>query len=371
MGRRGKKGSKAYWILALGVGLLTLTPARATIIQSGPTPQADLLLEAEAHAAGAKHACVVGLARPASASAWATVATGVYLGTSNDGRRGLVLSVAHPFQHLPAKVPHGSLSVLFSPQNADAPGLVPVARVHVHPQAGCAPDLAILEFDASRHQARLAQAGILPAVLEEGPASTVPLMEAEIAGFGRLGRNARPTLGEAGRIHGGHTRVTYGRCLGHWGFHHWSPLAEEAFEAALSQGRMGNRYPFLTDAPATHGFLPGSCRPIPLGSHLKLALFAPGDQGGPLIFPTASGPKVAGIASRTRFRHLELPKTHSRFFEVLRFDFQLFAVQSWEPVMDHLGWIREVQAGPGEVELLEVDSAQRTDDLMNYRHQFP
>jgi hypothetical protein len=71
-------------------------------------------------------------------------------------------------------------------------------------------------------------------------------------------------------------------------------------------------------------------------SHEQQAMAAPGDSGGPLIFQS-KGDKVAGIYSRIKIDLCTLPGGDGRLAQML--------LMTFEPVKDHLPWIRAVQAG--------------------------
>ena len=62
-------------------------------------------------------------------------------------------------------------------------------------------DLAIVEFDADSYRAQLAAAKIHPARLYDGTGYTLPLREAEIAGFGAFGFSPGPDLTETLQVH--------------------------------------------------------------------------------------------------------------------------------------------------------------------------
>jgi hypothetical protein len=337
-----------------------------------------------AHLAGAKHRAVVALeyqwefresGRPPRSMRGC--GTGVYMGTSADGKRGLILTAAHLFHADPDVEPRlvpGKIMAVFGPDlSASSAMKISVLKVVIHPdfkyldsipkakgQRKVVNDLAILEFDAAEHGAGLTKAGFLSAGLYEGSGtkSGRPL-EAEIVGFGQSGNHDGPVLASPGKIHAGNTYVTQGDWLGRPAFTHLSFLADGSRQAILDR-RKGmldaNTFQFaLQEAdtalyrPSATGADPGEAKPLVVQkSHKNQAVTAMGDSGGPLFFNASGGRglQVAGICSTMETLFLsERPCTTETKGSV---GSRFCLLELWEPVAAHLEWIRKIQAGGEE-----------------------
>jgi hypothetical protein len=280
----------------------------------------------------------------------------VFIGYSADGERGQVLTSAHLFEPAPGGPPETleAVTLNFGPRMAPQALRIPLTRVVIHPgykhfqdrssvdQAGfslpvpmLAHDLAILEFKAAPFQAGLGRRGVRPAALDQGTGFRTPLLQAAIAGFGRFGTSANPKLAAQQTLYGGNTRVSYGAWRGTQAFMHWSQLSEAGLAARRAADPDGNRWQCELADTRKVCFNPGDRGPVPVLSDKAQAFGCDGDQGGPLFFNTAKGPVLAGIQSIDLVEALALPGGgHAAFLQ-----------QRWEPVLDHLEWIKEVQAG--------------------------
>jgi hypothetical protein len=286
-----------------------------------------------------------------------SIATGVYLGESSDGARGLVLTAAHPFlddpdggtnrpQRLRLFFHQGS-----SPAKAGTFIQVAARRAVIHPDcryhrydkpyAGTTltteksmidRDLAIVEFDAPSSRDRLAKARVQPVDLYDGTGYRRPLLEAEIVGFGLFGFSSSPALADRFKPYAGRTRVTYGEWRGSRGFLHWSPPRVGA--PRMDPDPRVNTLQFALVEEPTHALNPFDKSPIAIHSHPEQALFAHGDSGGPLLFQSQGKLRVAGISSGFYGEFLFLGSA-----------LRPFHLQIWEPVKDSLEWIRAVVDG--------------------------
>ncbi len=324
------------WVQMLTLGLGGLAPAHAIIIQAGADPEATAALQARAHKMGARHTCVVGILCTDTHEAQ-TTATGVYLGLSDDGKKGLVLTAGHTGDKLPK--PLKEIVISFGPamRSEEAINIFANRKV-VHPAdphaPGASKDLAILEFDAAIGGEALEKMGVKPAVLYQGTGYRKPLLEGEIAGFGLFGTHASPVSHRLFTIHGGKTRVTFEEWMGRTGFLHMSRVSDQLVKSGAAKGGHPNRLQFaMTHEESEVRHLDGA-RPLRFRSHPDQALITEGDSGGPLFFNTKEGLKVAGIASRVGIEPLAWSGGED-----------LFIHQFWEPVMDAVKWIAAVKAG--------------------------
>jgi len=345
----------------LVLGLALLPPAQAVVIRGGATAEEDRALEARSHQAGVRLTSMVGITVPCAESPLPALGTGVYLGTSADGRRGLVLTAAHLFADLGegAGLAVGTVvhvGPALDPFAAGVSTQLQVTRVRVHPRfkfhqdftsrdAEGRPrptvmntcDLALLEFDAAAYGAILLKAGVTAAALYDGTGFTKPLLEAEVAGFGAFGTRTSPTVHNAFKVHAGNTRVSHGTWRGRTGFLHLSPLSASGLAALSSADPRANVYQFEWVGTPLRAFSPADRSPLRVQSHPNQALPASGDSGGPLFFNTKTGLKVAGIYSQ----YLAEPLLMDGLVDACK----PFVLQVWEPVMEHLPWIQEVRGG--------------------------
>ncbi|NTV74077.1 MAG: hypothetical protein HGA66_07705, partial [Holophaga sp.] len=344
------------------LGLVLRVPAGATVIQGGASATDNARLEAEAHQAGARHTCVVGLMVQSTGMGMPALGTGVYLGMSADGRRGLILTSAHLFaDEGESPIRPRKSTVHFGPAMM-VPGASRVAatKVHLHPefayfqdltsrnQDGPLPltnnrhDLAIVEFDAAAGKDQLMASKVTPAALYDGTGYLKPLLKSGVAGFGVFGTSTSPTVRNLFKVHAGNTRVTYGTWRGRSAFIHLSPLSAQGRAALSSTAPDTNVWQFEPPRPGLKAFPPGLTTAMDVRANANQTLVADGDSGGPLFFETKDGLKVAGIFSfylceALRVAGQEEPRT--------------FAVELWEPVKEHLDWIRGVMGlAPGAKE---------------------
>ena len=349
-------------ITATALGLAALVPARAVVIPAGADAADDARREKASHDMGAKHTCVVGIEATPRGSLMPALGTGVYIGTSADGTRGLVLTAAHLFVDPPEPGKSDQLECVilnFGPRMAlmapPSSSRIQVQRVVVHPdfryyqdlssKNNGAPfpfpmsvnDLALLEFDAAASQDALAKLDVRPAVLYDGAKYQAPFLEALIVGFGRFATSTSPTMMATGTVHQGHTLVTHGTRRGRTAFMHWSPMSK-ASEAAVSSGSpMANLKQYTLQLEEKSMYDPLMRTILPIKSHRMQALCAEGDSGIPLFFNTKGGVlKVAGIYSQFVGEYLLDPVSDT---------YHPHSAQYWEPVMGHSGWIHGVRNG--------------------------
>ena len=373
--------------LRRGLGLLqgllltfgSMMPVQATIIQAGKDAKEDAHLEAMSHEAGKKHRNVVGIEMGTLGQSSYGIGTGVYIGLSADGKKGLILTAAHLIQGDPKQAASSHLpavSLYFRPeidlsetQGARSTG-IPVQRAVLHPSYTyfddfsnkdakgepvahrmASHDLAILEFDALEQKRLLAWMEVTPAELYEGAGYTKPLLEGEIVGFGRFGTSNGPTLTIGGRIHAGKTRVTFDDWRGRTGFLHWSPLSEKGREANASSKSDANVYQFDRNNEETQVFSPLTKKGYRVLSHKNQALCASGDIGCPLFLNTSTGLKVAGLYSQLIVGESLLGLQNGKL--------RLFILQIFEPVKQSLPWIQAVrEGGDGGGQVIKFKSAQ-------------
>jgi hypothetical protein len=349
-------------VLGWALGLAALTPARAIVIQAGSDAAQDEALEAASCKAGAKLKGVVGLQVLRSKSGEASAATGVYIGTSADGRRGLILTAAHPFQRGPELGPQHPVEkvvIHFGPMINPEPlpgGLhVPVQRILLHPEFkyyndyiyfddGDEPeavpmighDLAILEFDAAAFLGPLDKAGVTAIPIYEGTGyREKPLLEAQIVGFGWFGTSTSLKLERTPIVHSGHTWVTHGEYRGSTGFMHWSPMTETGYALSTTKEPDANISQFVEPKAPVKALHPVHDTPLPMRHHPQQAMGAKGDSGGPLLFQSKGSLRVAGIYSSTSTDLLNLGDD----------TFAPFLLQFWESVPDHAAWVNGVREG--------------------------
>jgi hypothetical protein len=353
--------------------LVAPVAAQATIIQAGASAEEDIRLEQEAHLAGAKFPCVTAIYMLGTKD-WppVTSGTGVFIGSSQDGKKGLILTAAHIFNHSPKEaraLGYQRMAMTFGPDLTSFRA-VNAERVFLHPdftavalpyfkstesetaQVTLGHDVAIIQFDLATHAKALKDLGITPAVLCEGGEHLgQPSLEAKTAGFGVFGTNQGSLVPQNVRIHAGDTLVSYGNLRGNNLFMNWSPMSQEASDLldakAMAPGLL-NRFATLDGkVEVREGF---TAKPQLLQTHKHHATGASGDSGGPLFIHTPQGPRVAGIYTR------------NEHCEVVRVDDgkKLWAMASlWEPVVDHLSWIQDIRHGLEEKALvLEPGNSQ-------------
>jgi hypothetical protein len=349
-------------ITATALGLAALVPARAVVIPAGADAADDARREKASHDMGAKQTCVVGIEATPWGSPMLALGTGVYIGTSADGTKGLVLSAAHLFvdPSAPGKsdrlqgviLNFGPRMALMAPPSSSR---IQVHRVVVHPDfrhyqdlssrnngapfpmAMSVNDLALLEFDAAASQEALTKLGVQPAVLYDGARYQAPFLEALIVGFGRFATSTSPTTMGTGVVHQGHTLVTHATRRGRTAFMHWSPMSKAAEAAAISGAPTANLKQFTLQLEEKSLHDPLMRTLLPIKSHRMQALCAEGDSGSPLFFNTKGGVlKVAGIYSQFVGEYLLDPVSDT---------YHPHSAQYWEPVMGHAGWIHGVRNG--------------------------
>ena len=353
-------------VLATAAAVLAPVPGHAVVIKAGSSPEEDARLEAESHEAGKKQKSVVGIltgfvGEPANGF------SGVYLGLAKDGRTGLVLTCGHGFPDVKGRATpqEGEQWVItFGPRRTQrhSDGAIRVlgTRVTLHPayakpgvdwkvcegircgilRGYSVNDLAILEFNAERVKEGLERAGVEPAlVFEDSSGFSGSLMEGQFFGFGTFGTQTSPGLeNPEGRIHSGHTYVSYQSHRGRTAFISWNPQASGDAPPSLLSGDQRNGLSFSLVDTETEFLNPGDAKGTKVRSHPDQALHSPGDSGGPLFFKTDDGLRLAGIITSSTMEELVEPKTKTQ----ARFHCQFF-----EPVMPNLKWIRAIQEGDG------------------------
>ena len=340
-----------FW---LGMVFSGAVPAHATIHQAGANAEADALLEKAAHAAGAKHPAVVGLYMLGNDS-WPPLGTGsgVYIGTTRDGKKGLILTAAHLFPYDPERpsvLPCRSIMLAFGPDLPSSYAL-PAARVLLHPgftqvhpggpATECSNDMAILEFDLAPKAEGLTAREVTPATLCDGSEDLSNVsMEAEMVGFGAFGTTKNLNFPRNVRVHSGQTLVTYCKYYGNNLLMNWAPMSDEALEEYSTGDRdpkLLNRFKSTSSRLGVR--LSPEAKPYIIQTHPHHSVPAQGDSGGPLFIRTPAGAaKVAGISSRTENFLLSLSGGGSSA------PMRIIA-SIWEPVVDHLAWIERVRDG--------------------------
>jgi hypothetical protein len=323
--------------------------------------------EQRSHEAGRQYRYVVGIQRTSLEPRRSFTGTGVYLGLGRDGRTGFVLTAAHVLlDGIPPDAKGAQqVTLTFGPRNG--PGSqadtlqVAAVRALIHPRletyqdhsrkAGTDTshprtlrrnDLAILEFDALDSLERMDQLGIRGAALYDGTGyrRKAPL-EGQIVGYGRFGTSRGKKLDLCqGRVHSGHTYVSFGSWRGRTGFLQWSPSTLEGILNADSPETLANRYQFaMVPEETTYATTLADVPTVQVRSHRDQADFTQGDSGGPLLFNTREGLKVAGLIVTANPEHLVRLATG---------EIELFFLRFFEPVKENLAWIRAVLEGkPG------------------------
>jgi hypothetical protein len=352
--------------LMMAVCLAIQVPAHATILLGGATPEETALLEEKAHQAGARHTNVVGLTLEFHDGDLGMIsyATGVYIGLTDDGQTGLVLSAGHAFdQNVRPKGLRSpkrawvSLGPKILGKGEAGSVMIPAVRVELHPEfrwssdsahAWTTNDLALVAFDASIHREALRAHGIAPAKLRADHESKPPLIEAELVGFGRLGTHACRTLTSPRRVHSGHTWVTPGIVTGRTVLLHRSPVF------TVGEGKDTVHFGFDRIEAGLTIKDPETGLETQLRSHQDQALGAPGDSGGPLFFNTSEGLEVAGIYSGCMIQSVEVVGT---------LEDEFVNTQVWEPVARHLSWIQSCRQALPESPLNEQEGAPKSKDV--------
>ena len=131
---------------------------------------------------------------------------------------------------------------------------------------------------------------------------------------------------------------------------HWTVMDEAAKGLWASSDPLDNVYQFrgIPEARSYLSFLDSQV--ITVQSHERQALGADGDSGAPLFVLSKDGqPELAGVFC-THFRDAQ--------FSFATRDIEYLNMQMFEPLKDHLAWIREVLAGRrGSSPVLEVKAA--------------
>lgn len=353
--------------------LVAPVSAQATIIQAGASLEEDTRLEQDAHLAGAKLPGVTAIYMLGGRD-WPpiTSGTGVYIGASRDGRKGLILTAAHIFNASPKEargLAYQRIALSFGPDLTSFQA-VNAERVFLHPdftslvpahfkgteaemaQLTFGHDVAIIQFDMGSYAKVMKDQRVGPAALCEGVDHlTHASLEAITAGFGVFGTNKGNVFPQNVRIHAGDTLVSYGNLRGNNLFMNWSPMSQDASDLldakAMFPGLL-NRFATLDAKVEVREVF--DLKPQLLQTHKNHAVGAAGDSGGPLFINTPEGPRVAGIYTR------------NEHCQVLRVDNgkKLWALASlWESVVDYLPWIQEIRNGLEErAQVLEPGRSQ-------------
>jgi len=349
--RHGWALAAALESLCLGFG--AAVPAQAIVVQAGADAEADLARAEAARKAGAAHPSLMRIQFLSGAEGQAPIhASGVYLGTSEDGQTGYLLTAGHIFNFDPAGAREPAFLQALGQAGPVAPkdGGIPLGRILVHPGyrplkdllAGAAGpvvnDIAVITFPVGKEAAALMASGLRPARLagatdHRGAAS----LEAEVAGFGLAGTSASD-LEPADAVRGGRTLVHPVHFLAGEILVNLAPAVftlEETGKAAQEGASLLHcfkpapepiRAVWEGDEVNTHW----------IQTHAEHVLPAPGDSGGPLFMETKEGPRVLGITSTVT--HLSLrPEGAEEPMDCLA---SLFV-----PVGGHLDWIQAVRDG--------------------------
>jgi hypothetical protein len=376
--------------------LLAPAVAQATIVQAGASPEEDTRREEESHLAGAKFPCVTAIYMLGTRD-WppVTSGTGTFIGTSRDGKKGLVLTAAHIFHYRPEEGrAHGyqRIAVSFGP-DLKSFRAVDAERVFLHPDfslvvpghfrgsegevAALTPgnDVAIVQFDLEHHAKALAELGVTAAILgEDRECWSHPGLEAKTVGFGVFGTTSGRVDDQNVRVHAGDTLVSHGELRGKNLFMNWSPMSQEAsdlLDAKTMAPGLLNRFATLDSRVEVRER--GDAKPRRMETHKDQVAPAEGDSGGPLFIDTREGPRVVGLFTR------------SEHCQVLRGDNgkKLWSMAAlWEPVVDHLPWIRGIRdglegkaqvlvPGSGHWECEGMASPGPTGDATNFEAQVP
>jgi hypothetical protein len=284
--------------------------------------------------------------------------TGIYLGTSADGRTGHVLTAAHIF-HDPEVggfegVAGMRAEICFGPDRNRSGALrVAVREVFLHPDYSvtsrpeekgaissvtCRNDQLILAFDAAPCREALAAAGIQPAALFT---AELPLdfTEALIVGFGQYGTVGGGQLHSLGRVHAGPTLVTLDEDRGFPVLLNGSLLdpkilAKVADPSSRKDGcRPIHCIPIKQPTWVVHS---DGHKPMELRSHPRQSFHAAGDSGGPLLLKDEDGWKVVATTSMSHYFITSAPLTT---------DPRMGVFQIWHPVQPALAWIQAVKEG--------------------------
>jgi hypothetical protein len=134
--------------------------------------------------------------------------------------------------------------------------------------------------------------------------------------------------------------VTHTTFAGSTGFFHFGLHAGKP----LPPGPSVNQATFKTLEGVATFQNPYELTDVRLSSHDNQAMGAHGDSGGPLRFQTKKGLAVAGLYAMSIKTPLRNPATQA---------FEWAVVDYFEPLMDKLTWIRNVQQGiPGTTGIL-------------------
>jgi hypothetical protein len=343
------------------LALLAAAPAGAVIGPPGAGFGAISRWEAAAHEEGARLTFVTGIEVDCGDGRNVATFSGVFLGC-DAANRGYVLTAAHGYNRGEAVAGPGldrRVTLTFGPRLGVAGRIeIPAARVHLHPGYRfradsdsdlLAPsafprgrvslnDLAIFEFAAGTWRDALDRAGIRPATLfdGEGPSG---FADARIAGFGLFGTVGQGPGRAGDRVHAGHSRVALVQDPSGPTFQHRALVRAAPAGPALAQlagDDLNHRNDYLNLAETTWIERPNDRQILALESHPQQAYIAGGDSGGPLLLEHQGAWKLAGIATGEAVEPAPaLPDGQSC----------LLAIQTWEPVMGNLDWIRAVVAG--------------------------
>ena len=331
-------------------------PAGAVSIRPGASVEETLQLEDESYREGKKLKGVGSLVWTDWGIGVAGSGTVTYLGPTQDGRSGLLLTAAAVAIGEPGKHPSGrKYDIRFGHRvGEDADYLsLPVTRIIVHPDYGWTPkhpimlpdgkivpfhqlhhDLALVEFDLAACGKLLQKRGIKPLSLfdDEGHRNPEP-REAQIAGFGHFGLADGGQWEAQHKIHLGSSWVTYGSWYDLPGFRIWAPLKERKAGAA----DWGKEFQIDFESKESGFSADDDQAPVKFLIHPRQAFPTTGDGGAPLLFRASDGElKVAGVFCHVISQFMVSQAT-GQVVEVLN--------QFFEAVPDHLDWVRSVMAG--------------------------
>ena len=350
------------------------------IFPACPTPASAKALLAQAHERGRQCKSVVGLCIAFvpvdSNEEFETVGTGVFIGTTEDGRSGLILTCAHLW--FPEGLGRKSVSeirVNFGAENRFRPvaGMLQVLGTRVifppnhrsgyDPNPEACPtlipaifdkvilrkhtDMALVEFPMEPALAEaLAGHGFQAARFYDDPRLRKPLVDGEpllegwFAGFGRPGFRDQPMLLPRAipKVHAGDTLVGYDETGSVPCFSQVSPWTPSSGpKRPIEEYDPEENDSQFEPAPRAQTWWDLYNRAwVEVQTHPEQACMASGDSGGPLYLQDGQGDLLAGIAS-----HVEWPVLTEKGGKGRK----KFLMQRWVAIHPYLPWIAAVRQG--------------------------
>ena len=364
MATRFKRQTIALAPLLAGV-LLGTMPAHAMLVKATGSPEQDKVREAAAHAAGAKHKCMVKVTASSQDDNEHWVGSGVYIGLSEDQQTGYILTAAHPFQFDPLhldSVPFRITRVMPGPvANWFQPLLI--KKIYIHPDylpPGKRNDLAVLTFSVPENYALLdkllAGESFLPAQLAEGNEGREGHSQvAEIVGFGDYGTRPGKPAESTGRVHAGFSLVYFSTDDGGPVFINYTPsdATDDSDPEAIRQRATAMDHPIsalaLWEPNAVHW----------IQTHPEQVIPSHGDSGGGLFI----GEKLVGLTvGMGSARLIPTPGDRAQGWFASKWNFmvdvfskRIDCVSSiFEPIANYLEWIDDIEQGHPAAWVIEV-----------------